>query len=484
MSVAAEGLHGMRTLAAFVPALGRAFGDAPAIELDGSVLTYRELDERSARLARGLLHRGVGKGSRIALRFTNGPDFAVAVAAITRIGAVAVPLSTLLRPPELARVLRHGDVHAVLSQPSYLGHDFAEELRQAVPGLVVDAREPLYLVDAPFLRWVCMLDEGDLLDGPVPDGILAAVEREVHADDPALLIYTSGQSADPKGVVHSHGGVMRKTHQLCTVFGFDRDSRVPGQLPFFWVGGMVMSLFPVFAAGGMVVCRRAPMRDAPMLGAVGASRPDFKARGSQSKFLVGLGMTETFGPYSFGVEPPDPDVPLCPPLTVFEPGYDVKVVDGEIALRGPTVMLGLHKVERSETFDADGYYRTGDRAEARDGTVYFTGRLGDMIKVSGANVAPAEVEREILAIVGVAAAHVVGVDDGDRGQVVGAAVVTRDGAPLDGATVLATLRERLSSYKVPKLLCIVDPGEIPQLPSGKIARRELAALIRQKSGIV
>jgi acyl-CoA synthetase (AMP-forming)/AMP-acid ligase II len=246
----------------------------------------------------------------------------------------------------------------------------------------------------------------------------------------------------------------------------------------------VMSLFPVFAAGGTVVCRRAPMRDAPMLGAVGASRPDFKARGSQSKLLVGLGMTETFGPYSFGVEPPDPDFPLCPPLTVFEPGYDVKVVDGEIAVRGPTVMLGLHKVERSETFDADGYYRTGDRAEARDGTVYFTGRLGDMIKVSGANVAPPEVEREILDIEGVVAAHVVGVDDDDRGQVVGAAVVKREGAPVDGATVLATLRERLSSYKVPKLLCFVDPGEIPQLPSGKIARRELAALIRQKSGIV
>jgi acyl-CoA synthetase (AMP-forming)/AMP-acid ligase II len=482
MSDGAEGLHGTRTLAAFVPALARAFGDTTAVDLEGSVLTYRELDEHSARMARGLLYRGVGKGTKVALRFANGPDFAVAVAAITRIGAVAVPLSTLFRPAELARVLRHGDVHAVLTQTSYLGRDLVDDLRQAVPGLAVGASEPLFLADAPFLRWVAVLDEGDVLDGPVPDGVLAETEQEVHPGDPALLIYTSGQSADPKGVLHSHGAVMGKTHFLREVFGFGRDSHVPGNLPFFWVGGIVMSLFPVLDAGGTIVCRRAPMRNAPMLGAVGAARPDFKARGAATKLLVGLGMTETFGPYSFGEEPPHPDYPLCPPLTVFEPGYDVKVIDGEIAVRGPTVMLGLHKVDASATFDADGYYRTGDRAEVLDGAIHFTGRLGDMIKVSGANVAPAEVERELLAIDGVATAHVVGVDDAARGQLVGAAVVPGDGVTLDRDTVLATLRARLSSYKVPQLLCFVTADDVPQLPSGKIARRELARLIRARAG--
>jgi acyl-CoA synthetase (AMP-forming)/AMP-acid ligase II len=500
-----EGLHAARMFPAFVRALACTHGDRAALDVEGLVVTYRELEERSAELARGLLHRGVGKGSRVAMIFANGPEFAIAMAAIMRIGAVAVPLSTLYRPPELARVLLHGDVRAVLSQEAHLGQDFASNLARAIPSIEGSAGEPLCLAEMPFLRWVAFLDgdippawahdAGWLRQGAAAgfgDELLRAAEAQVHPDDPALLVYTSGQSAEPKGVVHAHGGILQKTHHLRERFGFEPDSRVPGGLPFFWVGGLVMALLTVFDAGGTVVCRRSPLSDAPMLGAVGASRPDFKARGARMHMLVGLGMTETFGPYSWGRDVPHPDRPLCPPLVAFEPGYDIKVIDaegnqvpdggtGEIALRGPTVMLGLHKVDRASTFDADGFYRTGDRAEVGGDTLYFVGRLGDMIKVAGANVAPAEVERELLAVGGIAAAHVVGVEDADRGQVVGAAVVLADGASLDRSAVVLALRDRLSSYKVPRILELVTREEIPVLPTGKIARRDLAALLRTRS---
>ena len=149
------------------------------------------------------------------------------------------------------------------------------------------------------------------------------------------------------------------------------------------------------------MCRRTPSEKGPMLGSVGASRPDFIVQGAP--MFIGLGMSETFGPYSWGRELPDPARPLCPPLVGFEPGYDIKVIDadgnvvpeggiGEIALRGPTVTVGLYKVDFASTFDADGFFRTGDRAEVGAGTLYFIGRLGDMIKVSVVNVSPAEVE--------------------------------------------------------------------------------------------
>ena len=261
-----------------------------------------------------------------------------------------------------------------------------------LPSVEASRGFPLCLPDVPFLRWVVFLD-------PVPtpkwahdlswlvsadaegfsEELLAAAESEVHPDDPALMVYTSGQSAEPKGVVHSNGGILRKTHYLREVFGFERGDRVPGELPFFWVGGMVMSLFPVFDAGGTVSCQSAPTTSAPILGAVGASRPDFRARGARMQMLVGLGMTETFGPYSWGEVLPDPERPLCPPLVCFEPGYDIKVVGsdgisvrdggcGEIALRrSDHDASGLHKVERASTFDADGFYRTGDRAEVQAG---------------------------------------------------------------------------------------------------------------------
>jgi acyl-CoA synthetase (AMP-forming)/AMP-acid ligase II len=502
-----EKLHETHTLAAFMRMLGNAYGDSPALDDDGVILTYHQLADRSAELARGLLYRGIGKGSRVALIFANCADFAVALAAVTRIGAVAVPLSTLFKPPELARVLRHGDIQAVLAQRDYAGQDFAGNLASALPSLQTFRGFPLCVPDAPFLRWVTFLDRSPAptwahnMAWLLPDSaagfgeeLLAAAESDVHGEDPALMVYTSGQSAEPKGVVHGHRGILQKTHYLRAMFGFEPGDRVPGELPFFWVGGMVMSLFPVFDAGSTVTCRRAPATNAPMLGAIGATRPDFRARGAHMKMLVGLGMTETFGPYSWGEVMPVPEHPLCPPLVGFEPGYDIKVVDsdgvavpdggrGEIALRGPTMMLGLHKVARESTFDADGFYRTGDRAEVDGDRLYFIGRLGDMIKVSGANVAPSEVERELLSIAGIVAAHVVGVDDADRGQIVGAAVVLQEGAVLEPLAIQQVLRARLSGYKVPKLLTVVSADEVPTLPAGKIAKRELAAMLRRRSGV-
>jgi acyl-CoA synthetase (AMP-forming)/AMP-acid ligase II len=500
-----QNLHETRTLAGFIRTLGQAYGDSPALDDDGRLLTYRQLVDRSGELARGLLCRGIGKGSRVALIFANNADFVVALAAVTRIGAVAVPLSTLSKPPELARVLRHGDIQAVLAQRHYARRDFALSLAAALPSIEVSHGFPLCLPDAPLLRWITFLDSS-----PTPawahdlhwllqigaegfsEELLEAIETEIHPGDPALMVYTSGQSAEPKGVVHGHGAILHKTHYLRETFGFEPRDRVPGELPFFWVGGMVMSLFPVLDAGGTIVCRRAPTAKAPILGAVGAARPDFRARGARMAMLVGLGMTETFGPYSWGEVMPDPERPLCPPLVAFEPGYDVKVVApdgttvsdggiGEIVLRGPTMMLGLHKAERTSTFDADGFYRTGDRAEVDGDRLYFIGRLGDLIKVSGANVAPAEVERELLSIAGIAAAHVVGVDDADRGQIVGAAVVLQKGAMLEPAAIQQVLRERLSSYKVPRILAVVNADEIPTVAAGKIAKKELAAMLRQKA---
>jgi acyl-CoA synthetase (AMP-forming)/AMP-acid ligase II len=499
-------LHETSTLAAFVRVLGDAYGDRPALDDDGVVLTYRQLVDRSAELARGLLYRGVGKGSRVALIFANSADFVVALAAVTRIGAVAVPLSTLFKPPELERVLRHGDIQAVLTQRDYAGQDFAGNLASALPSLQTSHGFPLCVPQAPFLRWVTFLDRSPAptwaqnLDWLLPDSaagfgeeLLAGAESEVDGGDPAVMVYTSGQSAEPKGVVHGHRGILQKTHYLREMFGFQPGDRVPGELPFFWVGGMVMSLFPVFDAGATVTCQRAPATRAPMLGAIGATRPDFRARGAHMTLLVGLGMTETFGPYSWGEVMPVAEHPLCPPLVGFEPGYDIKVVDpdgvavpnggcGEIALRGPTMMLGLHKVGRESTFDADGFYRTGDRAEVDGDRLYFLGRLGDMIKVSGANVSPSEVERELLSIAGIAAAHVVAVEDADRGQIVGAAVVLHEGAVLEPAAIQQLLRGRLSGYKVPKLLSVVSADEVPTLPAGKIAKRELAAMLRRRAG--
>jgi acyl-CoA synthetase (AMP-forming)/AMP-acid ligase II len=171
------------------------------------------------------------------------------------------------------------------------------------------------------------------------------------------------------------------------------------------------------------------------------------------------------------------------------PGFDTKVIDpdtgatvgigeiGELCIRGPFVMQGYYKRSREECFDADGWFQTGDlvRADA-DGFVYFIGRRGAMIKTAGANVAPAEVERVIAKVTGGTVAHVVGIPDPERGQVVAAIIALEDGAEFDEAALRERLKAELSAYKIPRRLAAVPRSEIPVLSSGKVDIAHLTKL--------
>ena len=142
---------------------------------------------------------------------------------------------------------------------------------------------------------------------------------------------------------------------------------------------------------------------------------------------------------------------------------------GELCLRGPFLMEGYDGRERHETFDHDGWFRTGDLVRRdEDGLFYFRGRHSDMIKTAGANVSPREVEAAILEVSGLVA-HVVGIDDEARGQVVAALVRSPvDGSVVDGDDLRARLRERLSAYKVPRTIVVVAEHEVPMMSSGKL----------------
>jgi acyl-CoA synthetase (AMP-forming)/AMP-acid ligase II len=490
------------TVPAFVRAIAARYGDRPALELDGEVLTYRGLDEASAALGRGLLARGVGKGTRVGLLLANTPAFAVAWAAVTRIGALAVAMSTFYKAAELRRVIRHADLQGIIAQPSMLSQDFVAHLEQAFPELATSASADLVLRAAPYLRWIAMsgddpppwavphawLESG--ADGtPFDDALLAEVESEVHPTDLATLIYTSGQSADPKGVPHTHGSIISKTHYLRDMMGITADARPEAMMPFFWVGGMAVTLLPTLEAGGTIICRERSMVSSPPLGTVGGPVATEPLPGW--KGFPGLGMSETFAMFAWGYAGSAPGHSYIP-MDFFEPGYDVKVVGrdgspvaegqrGEILLRGPTVTPGHYKIDRDKLFDADGYYRTGDEGEFEGTRLHFLGRLGDMIKTSMANVAPPEVERELVAIDGIVTAHVVALPDQRRGQLVGAAIVVEEGRSLDARAITAELRSRLSSYKVPRRIAFVTRDEIPLTPSNKVDKRRLAALIKERA---
>jgi acyl-coenzyme A synthetase/AMP-(fatty) acid ligase len=179
------------------------------------------------------------------------------------------------------------------------------------------------------------------------------------------------------------------------------------------------------------------------------------------------------------------------PIDVLQSGFELKIVGpagervtdghaGEITLRGPTVTRRINKTRREETFDSEGYYRTGDRGVRHGDRVGFIGRIGDMIKTAGANVSPAEVERELLEIPEVMRAHVVGLDDDERDQVVAAAVILAPDVTISAPQIRERLAGRLSHYKIPrKIVVLPSVHDVPMTPSLKVRRPELARVIAE-----
>jgi acyl-CoA synthetase (AMP-forming)/AMP-acid ligase II len=498
-----------RTFPELIRSAAASHGDAVAITLETEAgresVTFADLDRQSAALARGLLARGVGKGARVGFIFGNGPGFAIALAAIARIGAVAVPISTMLRAGELVRVLRQSDVQGLIVQRTMLGKDLVARLTEALPELVGQACGALRLPRVPYLRWIVSSGEGLptvveamgwLIDAGAELGedLLLEVESEVHPTDQMIEIYTSGSMALPKGVRHLHGAVMARSHWLAEMLGVQAGEERPAQLPMFWVGGLMLYLLPGWERGAVTTCTERTLSNSRFaMGSVLAEEDLERIKGPQPWW--GLGMSETLGPYGWGDEFRVPGRPVCAPMDHFAPGYDIRIADedgravgdgeiGEMQVRGPAVATGLHKIDRAEHYTPDGYLHTGDlclvedRADGR--RIHFVGRGGDMIKVSGSNVSPAEVEMELQALDGVHSAYVVGLPDRERGALLVAALVPRDGAVLDMVAIEARLRGSLSGYKVPRAWVELARNEVPLLHSNKVARREIARIVAER----
>lgn len=519
------------TIPTLVRSCAARFGDKPYLIADGRVLTYSELDHSSAALATKLLAAGIGKGDHVGILMPNSVDWALAWFATTRIGAVAVPLNTFYKGSELAWTARHADLRAILTWFRFRNHDFLVRLQEALPGLA-DQCEPgrIAVREAPFLRtiavwgpsdraWATTIEAGTTVS-PDEAEFLVDVESCVTPADDAMIIYTSGSTGDPKGPVHSHGALVRHTYNLTFSYGVIHDSVMFTSMPFFWVGGLITGLLAVIHHGATLVTQ--PAFDAaealelierqratitlgwPQQGKTLAEQPEFSARDLSSVQRTSmpamvpperrprgpnaLGMTELCGNH-IGV---DPYVPQPPDRAetggITIEGLQHLIVDpdtgqpapvgtpGEVWVRGYSLMQRLHKREREDVFTPDGYYRTGDCGiQYDDGWITFTGRLGDLIKTSGGtNVTPSEVESALTDCDGVLEAYVVGAESDSDGTVVAAAVVPRGASSLDGESLRAQLRDRLSTYKVPKFIWVTAKQDLPFTATGKVKKSALA----------
>ncbi|MCK9904150.1 acyl--CoA ligase [Frankia sp. Cpl3] len=511
-------------------------GEHPALIHDADVLTYRALERRSADMARALLASGVGKGTRVALLAPDSALWLTTFYAALRIGAVITPISTLTTPPELAHILRTSDAQILIGARRFLRREFAENLVAALPALERGTAGELRLPAAPHLRSV-WLDDADGLAWARPvsellaraasptapdDDLLAAVEGTVSPADDAFVVYTSGSTATPKAVVHGQWSVAHQPRALARYFLLTETDRTLCLLPAFWMGGIAAAL-EVLSTGGTLIYPRSPdITDAVEMieryrvtyvvvwHVLAKLRAAAIARGIDVDAIRGLGapprradgelippglranllgMSESFSMHS--AEPINCRMPDGKAGSsgrgvngierrVVDPETGVEVAPGEVGelqLRGGALMTGLYKVDRRAVFTPDGFYPTRDlvRIDA-DGYAYYVGRTRDMIKTSSANVSRLEVEAALNALPEVDLALVAGLPDPELGEIVVAAVVPAQGTSPTAEGLRVALRERLSSFKIPRRVVLIAHDDVPRTETGKVRLVELKEL--------
>ena len=516
----------------------RAEADGEFLVTDDERLTFGEADTASLELADALLASGVGKGTRIGILFPNCAQWLISWLAAARIGALTVPLSTFAPGGELARLLRHTDVQVVLMGQSIADRDLVQRMHDALPGLT-DSGAVIATPEAPYLRRIYIWPGSERAwASPWPRrtesaaSLTSSAEDEVVPADDLVVVTTSGTTALPKSVVHTHGSLVRHAYILARHRGVTSADRIYSPMPFFWVGGLTMVVLQALSTGAAILAQdvfeagstlallereRATFISCwAQASQAMADHPDFAKRDLSSvrggtmiqalpldrrprePDLIPnlLGMTETGGPHTM-VEVPD--TPLPPELRgsfgiplpgvvqhrIVDPVSGVETPsghEGEIQVRGQIVMNGIYKEERHEVFGPDGWYATGDRAWFDEaGHLHFTGRASTLIKTAGSNVSPAEVESVLDAMLEVVHSFVVGIPHPVRGQVVAAAVVPAHGAELTAAALMAHARQNLSSFKVPTVVLVLSEDQLPMLPTGKIDRTALVAMLAEST---
>jgi fatty-acyl-CoA synthase len=517
-----------QTLGDLVDELAAAAPGAEAVVFRDQRLDYAALKARADAFAKALLATGITRGDRVALLVSNRSEWVVAALGAAKIGAIVAAISTFSTPRELAWTLEHSGAVALVTLPEFRGRRFLDAVldhRAALPDL-----RTIVAIDGPRAGDALSLPDFLGRGGAVDDAALAAAQRQVGPEDICYILYTSGSTAAPKGVTLAHGPVIANGFDIGERMHLTATDRVWLAVPLFWSFGSANALPALLTHRGTIVLQESfesgealalieRERCSVYYGMANMARalrehPDHPGRrlGSMRTGLtIGppedialtiaalgadelcnvYGATETYGNCAV-CDAHDPlDLRLNTqgrPL----PGMSIRVVDpltraplpdgaiGELAVGGYVTPSYFRAPDlTAAAFDAEGYFLTGDLGSIEDGRVRFRGRLKEMIKTGGINVAPLEVEEVLLQHPDIVQAYVVGVPDAAKDEIVAAAVELRAGATADATAVLGFCRERLASYKVPARLSFRAAAEFPRTATGKIhkpgLREELAA---------
>ncbi|NYI00273.1 AMP-binding protein [Cupriavidus plantarum] len=522
-----------RTLSAVLALQASQRGTQRALVTPSGATMWRQLEIQARRVARALLARGIRRGDFVGLLCGNDEHWVASFYGAAMIGAVTVPVNTRFKAEEIGYCLRQSDVRLLILADRFLKIDFVGYLREAEPA--VDRALPGQLLpllghvvvigdDVPRggLGWEAFLADGDV----VSDDELDAAMQAVVADDLLLIQFTSGTTAHPKGVMLTHDNMLRNATAVGQRLGIGPADCYFNCRPFFHVAGSTLSLLCALCAGASIATL-------PTFEAGAALRMLDQARctfisGNETLFQL-LISHETFdrsrlhlrggwaaaGPdtmrkiidemgiaricWAYGLSEASPNVVLndwrddealrVGGFALPHDGVGVRIVDdvtgavcatdevGEIQVNGWGVMRGYYKQPEAnaKVFTPDGWLRTGDLGALRaDGRLRLVGRLKDVFRVGGENVAPAEVEQVLLSHPAVASAQVVGVPDARLGEVPAAFVTLKPGMTLDAEALLGWCKPRMANFRTPRYAdVVVDFERIGMTASGKVQKNKL-----------
>ncbi|MEM9356645.1 MAG: class I adenylate-forming enzyme family protein [Pseudomonadota bacterium] len=486
-------------------------------------VTYSELANDAGRLAAGLRDRGIQRADRVGLLSTNSIEWLEIFFATTALGATLVPFSTWSTVRELEFLIEDSRIRTLFLISRFGEQHFAKNLHDMISAGAIPAIKDCCLIDDASMPLMSRLDEwrGDQPLLPLPPGELAS------ANDTLLLLYTSGSSNRPKSVPLDHFAAIENGFNIGERQGLKAGDRVLISIPMFWSYGAVNALPAVLSHGATLVLQDRfepagaldliehqkctaiytlpamtnaltghetfrPERTSSLRAGVtiGAPQDITKAAnelGAQEICNI-YGATENYG--NCCVTPhhwPLHQRASCqgPPL----PGVSIRIRDpvsgdllgpgevGEVEVRGYLTRGydGNSTDANARSFTDDGYFRTSDLGSLdADGHMHFAGRRSEMIKRSGINVSPAEVEEVLQQHADVALAGVTGIEDESRGEIIVAYLVARPGHTITPEDVKEFCRVHLSRYKVPDRLFVAQ--DLPLTATGKLMRRELKAL--------
>ena len=513
------------SIPALVADTAERFPDHVAVVDGGTTLTYPQLLDQAREFAGALVSSGVERGDRVAIWCFNCVEWVVAVLGIFEAGATLVPINTRFKGAEAADILVRSGARALVTVTDFLGADYVEMLRAADVGLPA-------------------LDSVVVAHGPTPEGTVSwsaflarATDRSrdvvreraaaLGAEDTSDILFTSGTTGVPKGVVMTHGRTLQVATDWVRMTGLHAGDRYLMVNPYFHMFGLKAGILASVAAGatmlpqpvfdvdrvlervakeGVTVLPGPPtlyqsVLDHPDRASYDLATLRVAVTGAADipvelirrvreelpfRFIVtGYGLTEA-GTAS-ATEPDDDFEAIATTVGRARPGFEIRIADlegadvprgetGEILVRGGSVMS--HYLDDPQATAAalstEGWLRTGDLGVIdADDRLHIVGRSKDMFIVGGFNAYPAEIENALLQHPDINAAAVIGIPDERLGEVGMAFVILRAGATSTSEDLIAWSRERMANYKAPRRVEVVT--ELPLNATGKVVKDELRA---------